>query len=288
MITEKLKIASDDGKTIDAIEYRPENDIKVVMVVHHGFGENAGRYKNFSEYFTKSGVACLAMDARGHGKMDVDDRKRTKLYGIAPSYNVLLQDVDTVTQYVVKRHPNIPLVLYGHSMGGNIAVNYLLKYDKNPYIAAILETPWLRLAIPMSPIITLIARVFGKLSPSVAVVNKIDVNALTRDAVTAKEIESDPYYHNRLSMRLFVGLTDGGEYAINNASHLKTPILLLAAGNDTIVSSEAISELNENAGNVTKLLSYKDALHSIHNDIIKGECLNDMLNFVNERSIAKE
>lgn len=48
--------------------WRPEGEIKAVLLVAHGYAEHSGRYQNLVNYFVPRGYAVYALDHRGHGR----------------------------------------------------------------------------------------------------------------------------------------------------------------------------------------------------------------------------
>ncbi len=224
-------------------------------------------------------------DQRGHGQMDgVPREKRSKLFGVIPGYDSFLDDIDAVRAMVKTQYPQIPVVLFGHSMGGNIAINYLLSRNQDDLAGAIFETPWLRLFKPMPAPVVALAKILGKISPRFAITNTLNIGDITRDEERQQDIASDEFYHNHISFRMFSGITVAGEYAITNAQSLKIPALLICAEQDKIVSPDAIKEFKKNAGDNVELVVYADAYHSVHNDTAKDLFFGDIVKFLNQHS----
>ena len=96
---------------------------KGVILVTHGMGEHALRYAEMARYFTEAGFAVVAFDIRGHGS---SEGKR----GHTPSYDLLMDDIERVYDKVKSDYPDAPVVLFGHSMGGNLILNFLLRRNR--------------------------------------------------------------------------------------------------------------------------------------------------------------
>lgn len=114
-----------------------KNDPEFVVCLIHGIGEHAGRYDRMAIKMNESGMAVLSMDLRGHG---ISSGKR----GHCAPRNAVLSDVDALMTQAKTRYPGIPVVLYGHSMGGNIVLDYrrrgTLKDHPSAYVAS---APWI-------------------------------------------------------------------------------------------------------------------------------------------------
>ena len=94
----------------------PCDNPKHVVCLIHGIGEHAGRFSRMADYFHRAGIAVVSMDLRGHG------RSQGVRGACAPRAEVL-RDIDALIEYAREFYPNVPIVLYGHSMGGNITLD---------------------------------------------------------------------------------------------------------------------------------------------------------------------
>lgn len=122
--------------------WEPENDIACVIFFVHGFGEHSARYSFWAENFCKRNIAFAAIDLIGFGK---SSGKR----GAIKSYDDYLFCVRRLISITKNRFPEKPIILYGHSLGGNIACSYALK-NQGEIDGLILSSPWFKLAIRIS------------------------------------------------------------------------------------------------------------------------------------------
>ena len=273
---ERINIQGMDGASITACTRVPaEGQVKGVVIICHGFGEHAGGYSELADRLAQSGYASVVFDQRGHG--DVPPKNR----GVIPSYASFLNDIECVAAEMRRQMPDAPLVLYGHSMGGNIAVNYLLRRGQRMggICCAVLESPWLGLHNKVSPALERVARFIGNLSPKPAIINKIPPDDVTGDAKKAECLKKDTLYHNRISFRLFSGVSDACAFALNNAADLSVPTFLAVASRDRVVSNDAIRIFNKAAAKVVTMKEY-DSCHMIHNDAQGDAFLSDMIAFM--------
>ena len=90
-----------------------------------------------ARYFTEAGFAVVAFDIRGHG---TSEGKR----GHTPSYDLLMDDIEGVYDKVKSDYPDAPVVLFGHSMGGNLILNFILR-RKRKVAGVIVTGPYLKL-----------------------------------------------------------------------------------------------------------------------------------------------
>ena len=276
-----IKMRDKTSLQIAIFEPDTSESIRGVVQVIHGFGEHIDRYTEMADFFTKNNYVCIIHDQRGHGMMPGKTEKQRKMKrGIVSDYKLLIDDVFMIREKTDIWYPGVPVILYGHSMGGNIAINTVLKYKQSKYKKLIAESPWLRLYEPPSKVLFNCARVISKISHKIAVTNELDAETISRR--TMPQEQPDEYYHNRISIRLFAQMTVAGEYAIKNAYGISIPTLVLCAGQDKIVCPKAINEFCRNADKNVVQEEYPDGYHALHNDIIKGEVLSKILEFCNE------
>ena len=253
---------------------------KGVIQIIHGFGEHIDMYSDMAEFFSASGYHCVIHNQRGFGKMvDKTESEARKARGIVMDYSFFLKDAETVRSAIMQWYPELPIYLYGHSMGGNIAIS-ILRQHTNMYKKAILETPWLRLFNQPYRLVSFIAGRLGRLSHKLAVTSKINLGDISRDEEVVNKISLDKLYHNRISLRMFSQVAITGKRFLYGDVSISTPTLLLCGGQDKIVCPRAIRSFAKRVkGNVT-LKDYPDGYHALRSDTIKSDVLNDVLAFI--------
>ncbi len=124
-----------DGLQLYAQAWQPEGSPKAVLCLVHGLGEHSGRYVHVAKYLSERGLALLAFDLRGHGKSQGQR-------GHAPTYEAFLDDIAQLLDEASARFPTCPRFLYGHSLGGNLVLNAILR-RRPPLNGAIVTGPLL-------------------------------------------------------------------------------------------------------------------------------------------------
>src|SRR5882724_7141751 len=146
----------------------PTVEVRPVIALVHGLGEHSGRYVELVDHLTRRGHPIIAMDLRGHGR---SAGKR----GHAPSYGTLMDDIDLLLGAARERFPGTPLVLYGHSFGGNLVINHVLR--KLPALAGLIATsPALRPAFAPPPWKLRLGRLLYRTWPSVTMYSEVDMH----------------------------------------------------------------------------------------------------------------
>jgi len=245
---------------------------KGIVVLVHGMGEHSGRYvKNVVPMLLKTNVVVIGYDTIGHGK---SGGKR----GHCPSYIALLDILDAILSVGTERFPGYPLFLYGHSMGGNVVLNYVLR-KKNKIRAIIATSPYLRLAF--SP--PLWKMKLGKLllhtAPSLTLASGLNVQGISRDLDEVQRYIEDPLIHDKVSPMFTFPVMDAGIWVIENAAKLELPALLLHGTGDSIIDHKATLEFSENAPNSTLQL-FDGGFHELHHDLCADEVLQTIHNWL--------
>jgi len=277
-------VRAHDGINLRVVRYEPTGEPVGIVQIIHGFGEGLAHYKEIAGFFVANGYACIIHDQRGFGEMpDMTPRERQKVRGVIPGYEYLLEDIKTLRGKVNMWYPGVPVILFGHSMGGNLAVNFLVRCGKDElsYSKAVLEAPWLRLYKPLPKFATTMARLIGKANRQLTISAKLNLADISRNLDITRGLQSDGIYHNRMSLRLYAEVVEAGELAISNANKISVPTLLLCPGADRIVCPKAIREFHGKAGDNVTLIEYPDAYHCLHADIINIEVMANMLDFCN-------
>ena len=126
---EHLKIKSDfDQLPLDVIVLRPAHP-KGIIQISHGMCEHKERYLDFMEYLYHLGYVCLIHDHRGHGQSVLKDEDLGYFYQDGDIG--IVEDLHQLTLWIHQQYPDLPLYLFGHSMGSLVVRVYLKKYDKD-------------------------------------------------------------------------------------------------------------------------------------------------------------
>ncbi|MER7520718.1 alpha/beta hydrolase [Streptomyces sp. NPDC126499] len=115
---------SQDGVEIHVHAWQPAGPARGIVQIAHGMGEHAGRYTPLAEHLAGLGYAVYAGDHRGHG---LSMHAGPGHLG-ADGWNLLVADIAALTRIARERHPGLPVILLGHSMGSFAAQQYLLDH----------------------------------------------------------------------------------------------------------------------------------------------------------------
>jgi len=257
----------------------PENNPKAVILLIHGFGEHTGRYGHVGEALNKAGYELIGFDLRGHGKSG-------GARGHTPSYDALLDDIVDFITLIKSRYPGLPLFLYGHSMGGNLVLNYCLR--RAPNVTGVIATgAWLKLASEPPVLQVRLARIMNNILPGFTQNSNLETAALSHNPKIVDAYNNDPLVHSKISARLFVGIYESGLWALDHARDFSVPLLLMHGTADRITSFAAGAEFAKQAGKMVTWHPWDGLYHEIHNEPQKAEVIKNMIDWLNTQLIKK-
>jgi len=264
-----------DGLRLYAQGWKPETAPKAVVCLVHGLGEHSGRYGHLAAFLNQAGYALLSFDLRGHGKSEGQR-------GYAPSYEALLDDIARLLDEAANRYPDLPRFLYGHSLGGNLVINCALR--RRPQLAGVIATgPFFRAAFEPPAWKLTLARIMYNLWPTLSLSNELDRQALSRNPEVVRDYDEDPLVHDRLTPRLTMDMFQAGLWALEHASELSLPLLLMHGSADRLCSVQASREFAARAGDRCTLKIWDGFYHEIHNEPEQEQVFKYLLEWLNSR-----
>jgi alpha-beta hydrolase superfamily lysophospholipase len=130
------KLTSPTGAALNLLSRLADGDGRAVVQVNHGLAEHAARYGRFAEFLAARGFHVYAHDHRGHGGTSAPDAP-PKSFGPRDGWLKVIADVNAVHDEIARRHPGLPVIVFGHSLGGQIGLNFLLRHPGRAAAAAI-------------------------------------------------------------------------------------------------------------------------------------------------------
>lgn len=236
---------------------------KGVLVLTHGMGEHALRYLEMANFFTAEGFTIVAFDIRGHG---LSEGRR----GHAPSYDLLMDDLDRVYSKVKADYPSLPIFLFGHSMGGNLVLNFLLR-KPNELKGAMVTGPYLKLGFEPPKWKIALAKLTSNVWPTLSQPTELELEALSRNKEVIRKYEDDDLVHDRITSSFFIHVHFAGQYAIDNANQIKIPLLIMHGKEDRLTSPEGSKQFTLNANENVKMKLWDGLYHELHNEPEKEE-----------------
>jgi alpha-beta hydrolase superfamily lysophospholipase len=244
------------------------------ILLTHGMGEHSGRYHHVARHLAEAGLRVLTWDLRGHGRSE-GRRGDIRRYG--------LLEEDLLELWSMATAERGPVFLYGHSLGGQITLNFAIRH--RPAAAGmIITSPWLRLAFVPPLWKTSLAWLAVRTWPSFTQDTDVMPWRLSRDLDFLKAMPDQHLIHNRMSARMYRALTEGAERAARDGVELPYPMLLIHGANDPVTSVEATKQFFHALQSRDKaLVIVPEALHETHNDLCRETVLARITEWLEER-----
>ncbi len=258
--TQTYSLAATDGLVLAARRWDPPGNVIAAVGIVHGLGEHSARYDELAQWLTCAGFRVVAIDHRGHG---LTPGKR----GHVADYSLLLDDIDSLVKELNSADPQVPCFLFGHSLGGNLVLNYVLRRQSHQAIAGLVITSPLFEPTAAPPMLKRgVARVLNRIWPSFTFDTGVTAKKLSHDLDALARHEADPLVHHRVSARLALDMLAAGRWALAHASALKTPLLLLHGDEDQVTSPAATRAFARRVGDLCTLHIAPHGYHELHRE----------------------
>jgi alpha-beta hydrolase superfamily lysophospholipase len=188
-------LPADDGHPVDLFSWEPEAPVRGIVQVAHGMGEHARRYARLARALAGAGFAVFANEHRGHGEAAHRGHHQGEL---GPrGFAGLVADMVSVSDFAQARHPGVPLLLLGHSMGSFAVKVYLLDHARRVAGAALTGT----VALDLAEAGNASAWKLADKAAAPAVVRRTPFDWLSRDEAEVDAYIADPLCGFRLNVK---------------------------------------------------------------------------------------
>ncbi|GLQ06382.1 alpha/beta hydrolase [Sneathiella chinensis] len=296
-------VSGADGLPIHVYEWLPDGDIRAVVHMAHGMAEHGGRYARFADFLNRAGVAVYANDHRGHG-LSIPAGEVPGHMADSNGWDKAVEDLYLVNREIASRHPGLPIILTGHSMGSFMTQDYMGQYGDSIAAAALSATngpPGTlgKLAQLVSRVeklrngkeghSTLLANMSFKAFNKAFAPNRTEFDWLSRDEAEVDKYVADPLCGFECSIATWIGLLDAmvriaGDAALSGMNkHM--PVYVFAGDQDPV---------GENSKGIERLLAaydrhgfsrvshrfYPGGRHEILNETNRDQVMADYLDWL--------
>ncbi len=246
------------------------------ILITHGLAEHSDCYDQLAHELNTDGWNVYGWDLRGHGR---SSGKR----GYVENFLYFIEDLKHVVSFVQRQEDfNVkhPLILFGHSMGGQIVTRAVLK-ENLMVQAVVLSSPamGLKMAVPQWKVA--LSETAVKWFPKVTLSNEIEFSDLSRDENMIDSFKRDSLRHSKISPEVFLGMRAGFHEVLENAENFKLPLCVQIGGADPMIDVEATKTFfAKTTSTIKELFVYPDSLHEIYNDLDRDQVIKDLKTFL--------
>jgi acylglycerol lipase len=261
------------GVEIFCQSWLPDAPARAVLVIVHGLGEHSDRYDHVAQALTGDGIAVYACDHRGHGRsqgpravVDVAD---------------VVADVDQLVVRAAGEHPDTPVFMLGHSLGGMIAVRYAL--DHQARLSGLVLSGALA-TVDASPALRRIGRLVSAIAPRAPMI-ALDAELVSRDPAVVAAYRADPLvHHGRIPARTAAQIADTTAAFPEQVGAITLPTLILYGTADGLCPPAGSVMLGEQLGSTdVTIRAYEGLYHEILNEPERATVIGDVRDWLTAR-----
>jgi alpha-beta hydrolase superfamily lysophospholipase len=252
----------------------PPQPPKGVVVIVHGLAEHGGRYTHVADHLAAHGYASYTHDHHGHGRS-------AGTRGNIDRMSHVVTDLETMIRSAAGRHADAPLFLYGHSMGGLIALVYATG---TPAQLRGLILTGAAVHIPVgSGLERVAARLLSALAPNLGT-RQLDATLVSRDPAVVRDYDSDPLnYRGKIRARSGAEMLRAADELPAKLGRLTLPLLLLHGSLDGLTSPSGTGLVADRVSSSDLTVKIYDGLyHEVHNEPEKDTVLGDIVRWLDE------
>jgi len=276
---------------------------KGIIVICHGMAEHIERYDHFANFLSQNGYIVFGYDQRGHG-MSINDINDLGYMSDVDNFQILVNDLGEITRHIKAQYPNLPIYLFGHSMGSFVSQRFIEVYGTS-ISGVILSGSNLNKGIKLvfgyflASIITLVKGrrhrskfinnlVFGSYNKQFKP-NRTQFDWLTRDNEIVDKYIADEKCGTIFTVSFFKDFFKGLIKIYRNFELVPNnlPILLISGDKDPVGEyGKGVSKLyqiyRESGVEKIEMKLYPDSRHEPINELNHEEVYNDVINWLNE------
>ena len=210
--------------------WRPDNEIQAIVAMVHGLGGHSSLFHPAVQYLVPQGYLVYAFDLRGHGHSPGQR-------GHVNSWAEFRQDLHLFLQQIHQEHASYPCFLWGHSLGGTIALDYALR-SPDLLKGLIVTAPALG-KVQISPLKLALGYMLSRIVPRFSLRLGLRNDVCLKNPDICVAYLQDPLRHDYGSARLATEFFATVGWIYKHISDLKIPLLLLHCQEDEVILAEA-------------------------------------------------
>ncbi|XP_028308482.1 monoglyceride lipase isoform X2 [Gouania willdenowi] len=254
-------IVNADGLHLFCRYWEPEGPPRALVFIAHGAGEHCGPYDEIAHKLKDQSLLVFAHDHVGHGQSE-GERMNVK------DFQVYIRDVLQHVDMMKSRHPDLPVFIVGHSMGGAISILTACERPSD-FSGVVLIAPMVQMnPDTATPLKVFFAKILNQVCPRLSL-GSIESKWISRDQKHVEAYDTDELnFHGGLRVSFGVQLMGAAARIEREIPSISWPFLLLHGDHDKLCDIRGSKMMNDNAGSSDKKLKiYEGGYHALHHDL---------------------
>ncbi len=239
------------------------------VLIVHGAAEHSGRFDHVATQMVEAGLDVHSFDWVGHG-WSGGHRWHVESY---ETYHD-----DLAERLVSTRAPDIPLVLYGQSMGGLISLGYCLSRDDLPDLLVV-TSPWLETEAPA--LLKTVVPLLAKVVPGLRLDGGLKGEQLARNPAVGEAYFGDELVETKITAAWGAASLREQARVRDGLRSLRVPVFVVHGGADTIARPQVSAPLGELPDAERRL--YPTLRHETHNEPEGSEVVAAIIEWLRKR-----
>lgn len=259
----RLSFSGSEGNVVYHRWVPSDEAVGIVMLVH-GYAEHGARYAHVADELTQRGLAVYAEDHLGHG---LSEGERA----LITDFEHIVDDLHTLGDLARSEHPEVPLVMAGHSMGGLLTARFAQRYPSEltgaAFLGAVLgDWQWAREVLSMPDI----------------PYQEPEYSGMSRDPETVRSYAEDPLvYHGQYKRPLLESEVITLDRFNAEIDQITMPLLFLHGSADPYVPyRDSLHGVERMASEDKTLRVYPGARHELVNETNRAEVIGDLVQWI--------
>ena len=115
----------------------PDAEPRAIVQIIHGIAEYIDRYDEFMSFLADNGIIAVGTDHLGHGK-SIESEEQTGFFAYDNGWDYVVRDEEVLRLAMHENYPELPIIVFGHSMGSFMTRTLLIRYP-DAFNAAIIS-----------------------------------------------------------------------------------------------------------------------------------------------------
>ncbi|XP_068605814.1 monoglyceride lipase [Brachionichthys hirsutus] len=276
-------VVNADGLHLFCRYWEPSGPPRALVLIVHGAGEHCGSYDEIAQRLRDLSLLVFAHDHVGHGQSE-GDRMNVK------DFQVYIRDSLQHVDLMKSRHPDLPVFIVGHSMGG--AISILMACERpGDFAGVVLIAPMVQMnPESATPFKVFLAKVLNHMLPSITL-GSMESKWISRDKKQVEAYDADELnFHGGMRVSFAMQLMGATARIERELPSISWPFLLLHGDADKLTDIGGSMMMYKNAASIDKNIKvYEGGYHALHHDLpeVAESVLKEVTDWITERLPAE-